>query len=83
MGASASSESAAATQFASLYDQLPDDVHDQIEALCEKSDTRLLGAPRRTGAAPNRPHWREVRLSQQVAAAALATVRGCSASTMR
>ena len=42
MGAGASAPSAEAEAFASSYAALPDDVHDMVEALCEKDSMALL-----------------------------------------
>jgi len=73
MGAASSSPLADA--FAAQYEALPDDVHDQIEALCAKDDMRLL-KPHPAAPPPFPPLLVgvTVRLSQEVASAALATV---------
>lgn len=76
MGAN-SSTSAAADSFRELYAALPDDVHDQVEALCQKDDTRIL-KPHPSAPPPFPPGALLVgmtcRLSNEVAAAALQVV---------
>ena len=42
MGAANSAPSAEAEAFASSYAELPDDVHDIVEALCDKDSAALL-----------------------------------------
>ena len=75
MGAANSTQSRAAEQFATLYEALPDDVHDQIEALVAKDDMRLLKPhPSAPPPFPTLLIGVTCRLSQQVAATALATV---------
>uniref|UniRef100_A0A7S2N4G7 BSD domain-containing protein n=1 Tax=Haptolina brevifila TaxID=156173 RepID=A0A7S2N4G7_9EUKA len=73
MGAEQSSTAGA--DFTTFYEGLPDDVCDQIEALCGKGEDRLLkphlGAP---PAFPTVPVGTTVRLSSATAAAALAVV---------
>ena len=61
--------------FGALYSRLPDDVHDQIEALCAKDDMRLLQANAK--APPPFPQTivgMTVRLNPSIASAALAIV---------
>jgi len=73
MGAEQSSSAGA--DFTALYESLPDDVCDQIEALCARGEDRLLkphlGAP---PAFPAVPVGITVRLSAATASAALAVV---------
>lgn len=68
-------QSTAGADFNTFYEGLPDDVCDQIEALCEKGEDRLLkvhsGAP---PPFPMVPIGITVRLSTPMASAALATV---------
>ena len=74
MGAEQSS-AAAGEAFKAFYASLPDDTHDQIEALCAKDDARLQKAhPLAPAAFPPVPIGITVRLSPGAAGAALATV---------
>lgn len=74
MGAGQSSDGSGES-FQAFYAALPDDTHDQIEALCAKDDARLLQAhPHAPSPTPAVPIGVTVRLSQGMAGAALATV---------
>ena len=66
---------AAATAFKTFYASLPDEAHAQIQALCAKDDVRLLHPnPHAPPPFPAVPIGVTVRLSEGMAAAALATV---------
>jgi hypothetical protein len=75
MGAANSAPSAEAEAFASSYAELPDDVHDIVEALCDKDSAALL-KPNLAAPAPFPPTLVGVvvQLDHGVASAALSCV---------
>lgn len=68
-------EQSTPTAFTVIYEALPDDAHDQVEALCAKDDDRLLKPHARAPPPyPPVPIGVTVRLSSSMASAALAAV---------